>query len=743
MDYTEVSGIVESITFYNKENGYCVFTIAGTGNDEYDELTCVGTVPSIAQGESISLKGRMVNHSTYGMQLNVESYEKTAPKTEKAMELYLASGVLKGIGPKTSAKIVKKFGIKTMDIIENEPERLAELRGITLEKAIAIGQTFREQAQLRALIMFLGQYGITPTYAIKVYQKYKDKAIDVISRNPYSLADDIIGIGFKIADGIAAKIGIAPDSAFRIKAGIRYCLNAAANNGNVYLPMEMLVRKVSELLNISPEPISNEMTGMHIANYIWIDRTPEYENVYLNYFYYAESYVARKLIELADMELDNTGLYDDKIDALAYSQGITFAKEQRLAIIESMSNGVLVITGGPGTGKTTIINAIIQLSEAEGMEVTLAAPTGRAAKRMEEATGHNAQTIHRLLGVTFLNEDSNRQTFCKNEEEPIETDILIIDESSMIDIMLMQALLKAVAIGTRVIIVGDSNQLPSVGAGNVLKDIITSGEIKVVQLTEIFRQAQKSDIIINAHKINKGEHPNLSKNGSDFFFMKRYNQNEICSLLVSLVTTRLPKYLNCKPTDIQVLTPMRKQGLGVASVNAILQQAINPPAPNKAEKVMKNMTFREGDKVMQIKNDYEMEWKLIRNNIVTDKGTGIYNGDEGFITYIDNDSKFMEVVFDENKVVHYDFAQLDKLELSYAVTIHKSQGSEYRAVILPLLNGPEMLMTRNLLYTGLTRAKNLAVIVGSPETVYNMVDNNREIERFTTLSKKIKEFAKL
>ena len=576
-----------------------------------------------------------------------------------------------------------------------------------------------------------------------MYQKYKDKAIDVISRNPYSLADDIIGIGFKIADGIAAKIGIAPDSAFRIKAGIRYCLNAAANNGNVYLPMEMLVRKVSELLNISPEPISNEMTGMHIANYIWIDRTPEYENVYLNYFYYAESYVARKLIELADMELDNTGLYDDKIDALAYSQGITFAKEQRLAIIEAMSNGVLVITGGPGTGKTTIINAIIQLSEAEGMEVTLAAPTGRAAKRMEEATGHNAQTIHRLLGVTFLNEDSNRQTFCKNEEEPIETDILIIDESSMIDIMLMQALLKAVAIGTRVIIVGDSNQLPSVGAGNVLKDIITSGEIKVVQLTEIFRQAQKSDIIINAHKINKGEHPNLSKNGSDFFFMKRYNQNEICSLLVSLVTTRLPKYLNCKPTDIQVLTPMRKQGLGVASVNAILQQAINPPAPNKAEKVMKNMTFREGDKVMQIKNDYEMEWKLIRNNIVTDKGTGIYNGDEGFITYIDNDSKFMEVVFDENKVVHYDFAQLDKLELSYAVTIHKSQGSEYRAVILPLLNGPEMLMTRNLLYTGLTRAKNLAVIVGSPETVYNMVDNNREIERFTTLSKKIKEFAKL
>ena len=404
-----------------------------------------------------------------------------------------------------------------------------------------------------------------------------------------------------------------------------------------------------------------------------------------------------------------------------------------MAIIEAMSNGVLVITGGPGTGKTTIINAIIQLSEAEGMEVTLAAPTGRAAKRMEEATGHNAQTIHRLLGVTFLNEDSNRQTFCKNEEEPIETDILIIDESSMIDIMLMQALLKAVAIGTRVIIVGDSNQLPSVGAGNVLKDIITSGEIKVVQLTEIFRQAQKSDIIINAHKINKGEHPNLSKNGSDFFFMKRYNQNEICSLLVSLVTTRLPKYLNCKPTDIQVLTPMRKQGLGVASVNAILQQAINPPAPNKAEKVMKNMTFREGDKVMQIKNDYEMEWKLIRNNIVTDKGTGIYNGDEGFITYIDNDSKFMEVVFDENKVVHYDFAQLDKLELSYAVTIHKSQGSEYRAVILPLLNGPEMLMTRNLLYTGVTRAKKCVCIVGRKETFSAMIANEDQHRRYSGL----------
>lgn len=743
MDYTEISGIVESITYYNKENGYCVFTITGTENDEYDQLTCVGTVPNIAQGECISLKGKMVNHSTYGMQLSVEIYEKTAPKTEKAMELYLASGVLKGIGKKTATKIVKKFGIKTMDIIEREPERLAELRGISLEKAIAIGQSFREQAQLRNLIMFLGQYGITPAFAIKVNKKYKDKAIDVITRNPYSMADDIIGIGFKIADNIAAKLGINPDSAFRIKAGIRYCLNEAAGNGNVYLPMNMLVNKVSELLNISPEPIENEMTGMYIENYIWIERTTEYENVYLNYFYYAESYVARKLVELADMEIDNKGVYEDKIDALAFSQNIVFAPEQREAITEAMSNGVLVITGGPGTGKTTIINAIIQLSEAEDMEVTLAAPTGRAAKRMEEATGHNAQTIHRLLGVSFLDEDSHRQTFCKSEEEPLETDILIVDESSMIDIMLMQALLKAVTVGTRVIIVGDANQLPSVGAGNVLKDIVTSGEIKVVQLTEIFRQAQKSDIIINAHKINKGQHPDLTKNGSDFFFMKRYNQRDICSLIVSLVTTRLPKYLNCKPTDIQVLTPMRKQGLGVGAINEILQSALNPPSPNKAEKVLKNVTFREGDKVMQIKNDYEIEWKIINNHIVTDTGTGIYNGDEGFITYIDNDSKFMEVVFDENKVVHYDFTALDKLELSYAVTIHKSQGSEYKAVVMPLLNGPEMLMTRNLLYTGLTRAKSLAVITGSPETVYSMVDNNREVQRFTTLSKKIREFAKL
>lgn len=743
MDFTEISGVVESITFYNKENGYCVFTITATEESEYDELTCVGTVPNLAQGECVKLKGKIVNHSTYGMQLSVEYYEKTAPQTEKAMEMYLASGVIKGIGKKTASKIVKKFGIKTLDIIEREPERLAELRGISHEKAVTIGESFREQAQLRSLIMFLGQYGVTPTFAMKVHQKYKDKAIDVISRNPYSLADDIIGIGFKIADGIAAKIGIAPDSSFRIKAGIRYCLNEAAANGHVYLPMDILVGKVSELLNISHEPIKNEMTGMHIENYIWIDRTDGHENVYLNYFYYAESYVARKLVELADTELDSKDFYDEKIDALAYSQGITFAPEQREAITEAMSNGVLVITGGPGTGKTTIINAIIRLSEAEGMEVTLAAPTGRAAKRMEEATGHNASTIHRLLGVTFLSEDSHRQTFCKNEEEPLETDILIVDESSMIDIMLMQALLKAVAQGTRLIIVGDANQLPSVGAGNVLKDIIASNEIKVVRLTEIFRQAQKSDIIINAHKINNGIKPDLSKNGSDFFFMKRYNQKEICSLLVSLVTKRLPNYLECRPTDIQVLTPMRKQGLGVSTINNILQEAINPPAPNKAEKVLKNMTFREGDKVMQIKNDYEIEWKLVRNHIVTDKGTGVYNGDEGFITYIDNESKFMEVVFDENKVVHYDFTQIDKLELSYAVTIHKSQGSEYKAVIMPLLNGPEMLMTRNLLYTGLTRAKKLAVIVGSPDTVYHMVDNKREVERFTTLAKKIREFAKL
>ena len=739
MPDTSFEGVVEKVTYYNSDNGYSVFSVT-TLDDVDDEITCVGYIPDVKQGESIKITGTKVFHQFYGEQINVEIYEKTEPKTERAILLYLSSGVIKGVGPRIGKKIVDKFGLDTLKIMSQNPERLAEIRGISREKAINIGEVFKEQEDLRRAIMFLGNYGIKPTYALKIYKRYKDKTIDAVTKNPYSLADDIFGIGFKIADSIAAKIGIMPDSKFRIRAGVKYMLNTASNNGHVYLPMEVLISRTAELLAIQPESIDNEMTSMHIENYIWIERTPTSQKVYLNFFYYAEAYISRRLVELSQNQIEKNN-YEKDIDALEYSQKIHFAPQQRQAIISAMENGVQVITGGPGTGKTTIINAIIKLCEAEGYDVSLAAPTGRAAKRMEEATGHTAQTIHRLLGADHISENSRHQSFEKNEDNPLETDVIIIDESSMVDVLLMHGLLKAVQDGTRLIIVGDANQLPSVGPGNVLKDIINSEVVSVVRLTEIFRQAQESGIITNAHRINNGIYPELNKKDSDFFFMKRYNINELCSLVVSLVKTRLPKYLNCDPiNDIQVLTPMRKTPLGVNSLNQILQEALNPPEQNKHEKEYRGVIFREGDKVMQIKNNYNTDWKIVVKGKIIDEGTGVYNGDEGIISYIDDDNEYVEVVFEETKVVHYDFSQLDELELSYAVTIHKSQGSEYKAVVMPIHSGPDMLMTRNLLYTGLTRAKNLAVICGSPEAVCRMVDNNREVNRYTSLKTKMIEF---
>lgn len=734
-----VEGVVEKVTFYNSENGYAVFNITNIDNID-DEITCVGYLPDIKQGESVRITGTKVRHQFYGEQINVEAYEKAEPKTERAITLYLSSGVIKGVGPKIGKKIVDKFGLDTLKIMSSQPERLAEIKGISREKAAAIGEIFKEQDDLRRALMFLGEYGIKPTYALKIYKKYKSRTIDVITKNPYSLADDIIGIGFKIADNIAAKVGIMPDSKFRIRAGVRYMLNSASSNGHIYLPIDVLVEKTSELLEISPDKIDDELTAMHIENYIRIERREYNQNVYLNFFFYAEEYVARRLVELsmAKLRLNN---YDKDIDALEASQKIHFAPQQRQAVISAMNNGVLVITGGPGTGKTTIIKAIIKLFEGEGCDVSLAAPTGRAAKRMEEATGHSAQTIHRLLGISYVNEDSRQQHFEKNEDNPLETDVIIIDESSMVDILLMHGLLKAVQDGTRLILVGDANQLPSVGPGNVLKDIINSEVIRVEKLTEIFRQARESSIVTNAHRINNGEYPDLSKRDSDFFFMKRYNIKEICSLIVGLVTKRLPKYLNCDPIrDIQVLTPMRKTPLGIYALNTVLQEALNPPSPNKREKEFRKVIYREGDKVMQIKNNYSTQWKIIERGRIKDEGTGVFNGDEGIISFIDPDNEYLEVIFEDNKVVNYDFSQMDELELSYAVTIHKSQGSEYKAVVMPIHSGPDMLMSRNLLYTGLTRAKKLAVIAGSPEAVIKMVDNNKEIYRYTSLRDKIVKF---
>lgn len=742
MNTLTIEGIVEKVTYYNGENGYAVFTVSEIKDRDDEEITCVGYAPSISQGESVKVTGNIVTHHFYGEQINIELCEKTEPRSERAIELYLASGVIKGIGPRIAKRIVEKFGKDTLNIMDTEPERLSEIRGISREKAMSIGEIYREKTEERHALLFLGQYGITPSYAIRIYKRYKDKTIDIVTKNPYSLAEDIFGIGFKIADKIAANVGIAKDSPFRIRAGVKYILNAGANDGHVYMPVEMVVSQTSELLQIPDEIISNEITSMHIENQVWLERKAEKTSVYLNFFYYAEGYAARKLYELSSVEPDKKYNYENEIDALENIEKIHFAPQQRDAIQSAMENGVLVITGGPGTGKTTIINAIIKLCEAEGYEIELAAPTGRAAKRMEEATGHKAQTIHRLLGINFVNENSRTQTFEKDEENPLEADVIIIDESSMIDILLMHSLLKAIPLGTRLIIVGDSNQLPSVGPGNVLRDIINSDVIKVCKLTEIFRQAQESAIVTNAHRINKGEYPNLKQKDKDFFFMRRNTAQDLSSLIVSLVSVRLPKYLSCDPIrDIQVLTPMRKSPLGVTALNALLQEALNPPSQNKREKEFRGIKFREGDKVMQIKNNYNAEWKIVETGKVVEDGVGVFNGDEGIITYMDLDNEYVEILFDDNKIVHYDFTQMDEIDLSYAVTIHKSQGSEYKAVIMPLLNGPDMLMSRNLLYTGLTRAKELAVIAGAENTIYKMVDNNREVSRYTSLQNKLKEFA--
>lgn len=739
MEKVTLEGVISKITYYNKENGYAVFTVEASGQD--DDMTCVGTAPEPAVGESVNISGEIVTHPVYGIQVKIDTIQKTAPTETAAIERYLASGAIKGIGKALAKRIVKHFGDKTLSIIDTEPEKLSEIKGITGQKAIAISTAFQEQSGLRNVLIYLGGYGITPAYAMKIYKQYKEKTIDIIQKNPYALADEVFGIGFNIADDIAARVGIEANSPFRIRAGVKYMLNKAALNGHIYLPIDKLIDYTSQLLKLPPELINDEMPAMSIENSVRVE-DKEDQKVYLNFFNVCEKYIARKLIELDDFRLEKKDYLQD-ILAIESAERISFAPQQREAIQSAMEQGVLVITGGPGTGKTTIINAIINLSEAEGYELMLAAPTGRAAKRMEEATGHTARTIHRMLGYKYDETSRYKQSFEYNEDNPLDTDLIIIDESSMVDTMLMHALLKAVPEGTRLILVGDADQLPSVGAGNVLKDIITSGVIGVVRLTEIFRQSQQSAIVTNAHRINSGLYPELDKCDSDLFFMRRNNVQAIQSLLVELISTRLPKYMNCDPKELQVLTPMRKSPLGSVALNELLQQALNPPHPNKNEHIVGKTIFREGDKVMQIKNDYELEWRCVKNKKIVDEGVGIFNGDEGVINFISDESSFIEVIFDDDKVVHYDFNHLDKLELSYAVTIHKSQGSEYKGVIIPLLSGPEMLMNRNLLYTALTRAKKLAVLVGLKEVINAMVDNNKEINRYTTLSERLKEFSEI
>lgn len=730
-------GYVEHIVFRNNDNGYTVFQLI---SDE-EELTCVGCFSVLAEGEFVQVGGSRKEHPLYGEQLKVEQYEILAPEDEIAMERYLGSGAVKGIGAALAARIVRRFKGDTFRIIEEEPERLAEVKGISERKAREIAEQMEEKKELSQAMMFLTQYGISMSLAVKIYQEYGPRTYQIVQDNPYRLADDITGIGFKIADEIAGRIGIHANSDYRIRSGLLYVLLQATGEGHTCLPKELLLHRASELLGVEEEDIEVQMMNLCMDRKLVIKETGGKIMVFYSQYYYMELNTAKMLHDLnleCEMEEEQIVQKLRKVEDLAR---IELDEMQRRAVVEAVKNGLLIITGGPGTGKTTTINAIIRYFETEDMEIMLAAPTGRAAKRMTEATGYEALTIHRLLELSGApSEEREKASFERNEENPLEADVIIIDEMSMVDIFLMHALLRAVSVGTRLILVGDINQLPSVGPGCVLKDMILSDAFHVVMLQKIFRQASQSDIIVNAHKINRGEHVTLDNKSRDFFFLKRQDPNIILRVVLALIQDKLPRYVDAKPYDIQVLTPMRKGALGVENLNEILQKYLNPPSEDKSEKETARGRFREGDKVMQIKNNYQIEWEARnRYGIAIDKGMGIFNGDMGVIKRIDLLAEQVEVLFDDYRTVTYGFPQLDELDLAYAVTIHKSQGSEYPAVVIPLLTGPRMLMNRNLLYTAVTRARSCVTLVGSDQTFEMMIQNVSEQARYSGLLKRIQE----
>ena len=730
----KLAGYVEHIIYRNTDNGYTVLNLV-SGEDE---ITCVGIFSTIAEGESIEATGDYTDHPTYGTQFKVVSFEEKAPEDQEAIERYLGSGAIKGIGLAMAARIVRRFREDTFRIIEEEPERLAEVKGISQRKAMEIASQVNEKRDLRQAMIFLQQFGITMNLAVKIYNKYGQEVYGILKENPYRLADDIEGVGFRTADDIAAKAGIRTDSDFRVRSGILYTLLQASGEGHTFLPQEELTAKTSELLGIDKEIIEKNYMDLSIERKIIMKQLGEQTQIYSASFYYMEANTATMLRELdiaydvADAEIEQ------RIHNIEKQTGMQLDEHQVQAVKEAVRNGLLVITGGPGTGKTTTINTIIRYFEMEGMDIFLAAPTGRAAKRMSETTGFEARTIHRMLELNGGMEGS--AGFERNETNPLETDLVIIDEMSMVDITLMNSLLKAISPGTRLILVGDINQLPSVGPGSVLKDIIQSEAFNVVMLTKIFRQASTSDIIVNAHKINRGEEVSLDNKSMDFFFLKRYEADIIINVVLQLVKQKLPKFVDATPYDIQVLTPMRKGLLGVERLNGILQQYLNPPDKSKREKEHGDMVFREGDKVMQTKNNYQLEWEIrTKFGLTVDKGMGIFNGDMGIITEINDFAETMTVEFDEGRKVEYSYKLLDELELAYAITIHKSQGSEYPAVVIPLLNGPSMLMNRNLLYTAVTRARKCVTLVGNDTTFNQMIQNTSQQKRYSGLCDRIRE----
>ena len=732
----KLEGMVSDIVFKNEENGYTIAYLA----NENDEITIVGCMPTLSVGESIEVEGKWVNHKTYGSQFEVNSFMPITPSSLEGIYVYLSSGMIHGIGEKMAKRIVDKFGVDTLDIIQNTPERLTEVEGIGMKKVKQIQESYEENRELRNIIIKLSPYGITPNYCLRIYKKYKEKAIDIINKNPYRLAEDVRGIGFKIADEIASKIGIDKYSPERIMQGIIYTLNQSLASGHTYLPKQILIEQSVKILGVEPKFVENGIMDLAYNQKVHLENKDGQILVYLMMYYICENGVCKEIIKLSQHDIKDLHInIDEEIKIVEKEDNISLAKNQIEAVKEAINNGVTIITGGPGTGKTTSINTIIKIFENNDQKVVLCAPTGRAAKRMSETSNKEAKTIHRLLEMGF-GSDSEELVFFKDEEDPIDADVIILDEASMVDIILMYNLLKAVKLGTRVLLVGDSDQLPSVGAGNVLKDIIDSKVIKTVRLNEIFRQARESMIVVNAHKINNGEPLFLNVKNKDFFFLRKNTNEEILNEIVGLVSERLPNFYKFdKLKDIQVLTSMRKGDLGVNNLNIELQKYLNPPNKYKQEEEFAKRIFRVGDKVMQIRNNYTRKWETEDKS---ESGEGIYNGDIGYIFHIDKDKKTVYVLFDKVKLSAYKYDELDELDHSFCTTIHKSQGSEFPVVVIPIVWAPPMLLSRNLLYTAVTRAKKLVVLVGDVRYLEQMIKNNRINDRYSNLSYKLNKFIK-
>lgn len=741
-----LKGYVDYFKYRNPQNFYCIFNLVSHDVDE-GEIYCTGVCRGVEAGDYLELEGEITEHITYGPQFKFHTYKVVLPTDSASVERYLSSGAVKGIGPALAMRIVKMFGDDAFRIMEEEPERLAEVKGISERKAREIAVSMSEKKDVRDALMFLQEYGISNTLGVKIYEKYGIAMYGILKENPYKLAQDIKGVGFRIADEIAQRIGINRDSESRMMGGLLYSLEQALVEGHTFLPKQMLFERTEEILEVEQTHYEQALMNLITERRVIVKRTEEYEQVYLSFVYYEELQSAVILKDLQEpfeehrVSPEERETRRKRIAAVAKERGVALDELQVQAVLSALECGVSVLTGGPGTGKTTTIYTMIKMFLDEGLDVALAAPTGRAAKRMEEATGYEAKTIHRLLEVNGSTDDENEKPrFARGQMNPLEYDVIIVDEMSMVDVHLMHALLSAMVPGMRLVMAGDMYQLPSVGAGNVLKDLIVSGYFPTVCLETVFRQNQESAIIRNAHLINRGEEIPFGNESRDFFFLERKDLQMIYRDTVLLVRDKIPKYISVTPYDIQVLVPMKKGNLGVEQFNRLLQSQLNPRSDAKAEITRGETVFRQGDKVMQMKNNYNAQWYVCgKNGIRVDEGTGVFNGDVGVILRINHYVKSLTVQFEDNKQVEYPFASLDEIDLAYAITIHKAQGSEYPAVVMPLLEGPRMLFNRNLLYTAVTRAAQCVVILGSKEKVSEMIRNKGEQERFTGFGMRLKE----